>query len=129
MKKVTIKIIIAVFIISVLFIGYDKFKYFGDEVFVLSKNINKENPQKGHIVQIKSRGSIYVVSDLDEVMLQSEENQDFHSYLNKEGVIYHITNKKVLEKLKFGQKVTVYNNGFMNDSSPGQTVATKIIVH
>lgn len=124
-KKIKFGVTFLIALVCLIVIGYVNI-----EVYIASKDKSFGKPQVGYIVRInKDKSNIFVVSDLSKKELQTLKIDWMKSFdTGREMMFYGIEYKDVLEKLKIGQKILIYNNGRIESSNPGSTTATKIIV-
>lgn len=102
---------------------------------ILNTDEEKHFGQTGYIIDVtntKKGGDILVASGIKKADLKKPKNQLFKYAMKvpKHNLTYYgVNNETAFNQLKYGQKVTVYNNGVVTYSDPGQTGATKIIIY
>lgn len=98
-----------------------------DEGLLASEHKSYGKPQKGYIMQKDDvNKGILVVSDVSESELKKLKID--WSNMDRNMMSYSIENRNTFNKLEVGKKVTIYNNGSILQSNPGQTTATKILI-
>ena len=105
------------------------------DTVVLNTNKKKYLGQTGYIIDITTTGKggdILIASGIKKADLKKPKKELFKYVMKipKHNLTYYgVNDETALNQLKYGQKVTVYDTGVVAFSDPGQTGATKIIVH
>jgi len=134
--KYTTAVILLVFLVVLSGCGNKEFRLNKDEdTIVLNTDKKKVFGQTGYIIDVTTTekgGDILVATGIKKFDLKKQKNELFKYAMERPDhnlTYYSVYNKTALNQLKYGQEVTVYHTGAVAYSDPGQTGATKIIVH
>lgn len=131
-------ILLCILLISVFKTGDSSNQKTSKETPSMTIIVSKEkqgSSQTGYVIETKKEdtgGSILVASSLKNSDLQKKYSDLYKLAFNKQKsnlTYYNIQTTSAFNQLKYGQKVTIYNNGKVAFSYPAKTAATKIIIY